>query len=118
MISILHNGLGDTSPKLPLPTAVVSGPPNPPNSSFGPPELTSEMHLSRFGRFVGLAVVTNMLAYTQTDRHTGLVCTQSDAQICSNGPHPYTLLSETELGHWVNGSSFTSGSPGHHFDPV
>ena len=76
------------------------------------------MHLSRFGRFVGLEVVTNMLAYTQTDKHIGLVCTQSDAQICSNGPHPYTLLSETELGHWVNGSSFTSGSPGHHFDPV
>jgi len=25
---------------------------------------------------------------------------------------------DMELGHWVTGSFFTSGSPGHHFDPV
>jgi len=27
-------------------------------------------------------------------------------------------ISDMELGHWVTGSSFTSRSPGHHFDPV
>jgi len=46
----------------------------------------------------------------------------SDLSLTTNqSPAPDQLANRhgtRSLGHRVNGSSFTSGSPGHHFDPV
>jgi len=46
------------------------------------------------------------------------ICWWTDICACR---HTETHIPDMELGHWVTGSfgsSFTSGSPGHHFDPV